>query len=65
MTVWILHLFCDGVLAETKAFTERADARRAEQTAYLQVAGAMVVDGQVIDPNGAVWTAAIEGVTVE
>lgn len=64
MTVYVLHLFCDGVLSETRAFASRAAAHEA-RIGELKRVGAGVVDGEVVDVNGSTWSGAIEGVEVE
>lgn len=58
-----MHLFVDGVLSETRAFGGHRRAQIALAKALEEV-GIGLVDGEVVDANGSVWTGAIEGVTV-
>lgn len=64
MRFHVLHLFCDGVLSETRAFAHSSDAHVAKWR-ELERVGVSVVDGEVVDINGSTWSAAIEAVDVE
>lgn len=64
MRVVVLHLFCNGVLSETRVFDQQAKARAALVQALDEV-GAGLLDGEVVDVNGAIWSGVTEGVEVE
>lgn len=64
MNVYVLHLFVDGVLSETRAFGGHRSAQVALAKALEEV-GIGLVDGEVVDANGSVWAGAVEAVDVE
>lgn len=65
MNVYVLHLFCDGVLSETRTFVHRDQAARAGVQAIEQTCIGLNDAGEAVDANGSVWSLAVERVEVE